>query len=50
MKSRWIAWSLMTATFLLLLEQGRLELVAVSAPLALAASYLVARWSRSGAA
>ncbi|MBV9339275.1 MAG: hypothetical protein JO159_00095 [Acidobacteria bacterium] len=50
MKSQWTAWSLMAATFLLLLEQGRLELVAVSAPLALAASYFVARRSGSGAA
>ena len=43
MKPRWTAWSLMAAAILLLLAQGRLELIAISAPLALAVSYLLAR-------
>jgi hypothetical protein len=50
MKTQWTAWSLMAAALLLLLAQGRLELAAISAPLALAASYLLARRGRSGTA
>jgi hypothetical protein len=50
MKTQWTAWSLMAAALLLLLAQGRLELAAISAPLALAANSLLACQNRSGTA